>query len=332
MENITYYPDTDGDGYGDADGTTVSLSTCLPIPDGYVENADDCDDTNANRNPGIGDIYVYTDKDGDGYGNDDLFVIQDSCIDLIENQSFESGDCDDNDASIHPGATEVSDTDGIDQDCDGTVEPIVWEGANITIDQPANLKLGEDNYDAITGNVGLTRSPNGYITNVEWWVDNFSGLPDDTFDLPWEYFGRKAQNPPTIEVGVTQPSGGPGGIRWAILEKGKDNDAWNNFDMYGTLGDPTNYLSLNNIITICQFLDINQGVVSIVDDFGVNFEPGEEPLSEEDASTESFPILVGKVLGVWLVEENIYFTLTFDKLDPLGQGGSMTYTRSTPNQ
>ncbi|MCB9763589.1 MAG: hypothetical protein H6739_27725 [Alphaproteobacteria bacterium] len=32
------------------------------------------------------------------------------------------GDCDDNDASVYPGAPEESDTDGWDQNCDGPGE------------------------------------------------------------------------------------------------------------------------------------------------------------------------------------------------------------------
>lgn len=45
---ITYYADSDDDGYGDLQ-TTIEAAT---LPDGYVENSTDCDDTNANVNPG----------------------------------------------------------------------------------------------------------------------------------------------------------------------------------------------------------------------------------------------------------------------------------------
>lgn len=47
-----FYADTDGDGYGDANAT---IQDCV-APSGYVDNADDCDDTDANVNPGETEI------------------------------------------------------------------------------------------------------------------------------------------------------------------------------------------------------------------------------------------------------------------------------------
>lgn len=45
---IVYYADTDGDGYGDEFNTTIACT----LPVGYVNNSDDCDDTNENVYPG----------------------------------------------------------------------------------------------------------------------------------------------------------------------------------------------------------------------------------------------------------------------------------------
>ncbi len=44
---VTYYADSDMDGYGDIDSTTVSCT----LPDGFVDNNLDCDDTNPDINP-----------------------------------------------------------------------------------------------------------------------------------------------------------------------------------------------------------------------------------------------------------------------------------------
>ncbi|WP_223276068.1 HYR domain-containing protein [Algoriphagus aquimarinus] len=46
---LTYYLDQDGDGYGDASN---SIESCA-VPPGYVANADDCDDSDELKNPGI---------------------------------------------------------------------------------------------------------------------------------------------------------------------------------------------------------------------------------------------------------------------------------------
>ena len=57
-----------------------------------------CDKIQPQPDYGIAETSVY-DNDGDGYGAED-------------------GDCDDEDASVYPGATEVE-GDGVDSDCDG---------------------------------------------------------------------------------------------------------------------------------------------------------------------------------------------------------------------
>ncbi|MBJ6369209.1 MopE-related protein [Snuella sedimenti] len=109
----TYYADTDGDGYGDASSTTEACS----VPPGYVANSSDCDDTDADVNPGAEEVLdngkdddcdpgtldssADTDDDGDGY---------------TENE----GDCDDTDFDINPDAIEIC--DGKDNDCDGQID------------------------------------------------------------------------------------------------------------------------------------------------------------------------------------------------------------------
>lgn len=48
--NVFAWPDADGDGYGDENAEPVEA--CDEIPVGYVANADDCYDGNANAKPG----------------------------------------------------------------------------------------------------------------------------------------------------------------------------------------------------------------------------------------------------------------------------------------
>ncbi|MGK0388662.1 MAG: hypothetical protein ACI94Y_001394 [Maribacter sp.] len=54
LDYYTYYLDVDGDNYGDLN---FSLDTCIINPPiGYADNSTDCNDNNANINPGIDDI------------------------------------------------------------------------------------------------------------------------------------------------------------------------------------------------------------------------------------------------------------------------------------
>nr|WP_299172729.1 putative metal-binding motif-containing protein [uncultured Allomuricauda sp.] len=327
---ITYYPDADNDGYGDPNGQTRILPICEPTPEGFIDNKDDCDDTNANANPGIGQIKYYSDLDNDGYGEEEIYSLRDSCDDPPEKTSLVPGDCDDLDPNINPEAEEDP-NDGIDSNCDGAAEALIWTGPDFQFSKLANADWveGKDTGDELTDNVTLTRSTRGFITNIAWWKQVIGQVPTENEDLPWEYFGRQAELDPVANVGNEVPNGGPHGVRWAILEQGGQTESWNNFDMYGELGSPTNFYSLNNVVTICQLLKANQEIINIVDDFGID---NTSEIEAEDFTGRSFVALENILLGAWLVEENIYFTITFTELSSLNFGGGpMTYIRSTPN-
>lgn len=60
---VTYYADNDDDGYGDASDSVVAGSTA---PTGYVTDSTDCDDSNANTNPGAPEIQDNMDNNCDG--------------------------------------------------------------------------------------------------------------------------------------------------------------------------------------------------------------------------------------------------------------------------
>jgi len=105
----TWYRDEDGDGYGDAKRTSVACDQ----PDGFVDNADDCDDDAAAAYPGGVELW-YDGLDGDCDGGSDA----DADGDGYDYDLFGGEDCDDSDAAVSPAATELW-YDGVDQDCDG---------------------------------------------------------------------------------------------------------------------------------------------------------------------------------------------------------------------
>ncbi|MFH1468515.1 MAG: MopE-related protein [Pseudomonadota bacterium] len=145
------YDDDDDDGYLDTSGDT-RVSTDLDCDDSHegwsTDPTTDCADGNGARYPGATEVVgdridqdcdgydaCYEDADGDGYRTDVTIVTTDSdCTDPGEAGSATPGDdCDDSDATVNPGATEIT-TDGIDNDCDGEVDEtpsavVCWDGS-----------------------------------------------------------------------------------------------------------------------------------------------------------------------------------------------------------
>ncbi len=159
----TYFPDSDGDGYGDKQD--VGQDSCDPTDTYIVDNNLDCDDEKAEVSPDADEVCFdevdnncdgtadedtaidagtwYADSDGDGYGDPDSAQL---ACDQPSSTTTDATDCDDGDASINPLGTEIW-YDGTDTDCDG------W-----------------DDYDA---------DRDGYISD-DWGGDDCEDAYDDT--------------------------------------------------------------------------------------------------------------------------------------------------------
>lgn len=177
---FTYYADADNDGFGDA---ANELTTCEDsAPDGYADNANDCDDTNPNINPsadeacdgidnncnsnideGLTEYTYYADMDEDGFGDaaNETITCEDSApAGYVDN----ANDCDDTNPDINPSASEVC--DGIDNNCDSNVD----EG------------LAEYTYYADTDEDGFGDAENETTTCEDSAPDGYVGNADDCDD------------------------------------------------------------------------------------------------------------------------------------------------------
>lgn len=135
---VTWYRDSDGDGFGDPDYSKSSTTK----PSGYVGNWVDCDDDDEDVNPiadevcnGVDDNCndleddddpyladgdeMWWDHDQDGFGaeDSDSFLACESSDYFADNDD----DCDDADNDNSPDMDEICDDDE-DNDCDGTTD------------------------------------------------------------------------------------------------------------------------------------------------------------------------------------------------------------------
>ncbi len=142
VDAVSWYRDVDEDGYG---GDTEVLD-CSPPDDGatWQLQGGDCADTDPDVNPGVDEVcddvdndcdglvddddpdvdetswtVYYRDADDDGYG--DIAVQQLACG-APDGFVADNSDCDDGDAAINPGRTEVCDDADTDEDCSGAAD------------------------------------------------------------------------------------------------------------------------------------------------------------------------------------------------------------------
>ena len=133
---LTWYLDNDQDGFGGIDSVQSILSPGV----NYILVGGDCNDVLASINPnapeicdsldnncdglidnGLTFLTYYVDVDGDSYGNASFSI---SACAQPTGYVSNNTDCDDANASINPGATDVP-VNGIDEDCSGQDAPLV---------------------------------------------------------------------------------------------------------------------------------------------------------------------------------------------------------------
>jgi hypothetical protein len=228
---VTWYLDNDADTYGDAGTTTDAVLQ----PAGYVADSSDCNDNNSAINPAAAEIWDgadnncngqidegfspttwYLDSDSDSFGDSTQ-----TTLDITQPAGYvaNSSDCNDSDASINPGATEV--WDSIDNNCDGEVDegftPVTWfEDSD------------GDNYGTPSSTTVDVEKPDGFVANsldcndadaainpgaTEVWdsIDNnCDGVVDEGFTPVTWYEDSDADsfgNPAVSTVDVVQPAG-----------------------------------------------------------------------------------------------------------------------------
>ena len=135
------WADADNDGYTDGATTTLSFDTDCNDPGEAPDGAPtgECDDTDPRVFPGAteytgdgidsncdGAETCYADADGDGFADASAITVTSVDADCTDFGEADLGaprtDCDDQNAAVRPGADEHC--DGLDNDCDGAIDPV----------------------------------------------------------------------------------------------------------------------------------------------------------------------------------------------------------------
>jgi hypothetical protein len=171
LDAATWYADTDGDAYGNRTATSVACAA----PSGYVSDSTDCDDTRALTNPGALEFCNSIDDDCDGtidessatdastwYRDADRDTYGDASVSSVactapSGYVADDTDCLDTSAISYPGATEIC--DGLDNDCDGTVDDTPSGGTTYYADTDA------DGFGDPASTVSECSLPAGYAEN-----------------------------------------------------------------------------------------------------------------------------------------------------------------------
>jgi hypothetical protein len=226
LDTLTWYPDQDGDGFGDA--LAKGTLACAAGSDEVLDHTD-CDDQSADINPDgteicddggadedcdglVDDADASTatasmtswhpDVDGDGFGDTSSSTL--ACT-VPSGHTADDRDCDDSDGSINPAMAEIC-NGGVDDDCDGMADDM---------DSPV---LGTSTWYADAdgdryGDAGSSREaceqPRGYVADNTDCDDTDANLttdcPEDTGDTG-EAFTRDGSYLGTIVVAVEIPA------------------------------------------------------------------------------------------------------------------------------
>jgi len=217
-----YYPDVDGDGYGDEEASSILLCDAIG---GYVDEQTDCDDSLDSVYPGAIEVaYDGIDQDCDGA---DLCDVDGDGFDS-ELMTCGGDDCDDDDATVNTSAVEVF-YDGVDADCDG------WSDYDQDFDGHDSDAHGGDDCDDENPEVypGAEELVDGLDNDCDGYIETDDRDGDGLTDLEEWGIGSDPEDPDSDDDGLSDgeevgdaaaPTDSDGDGIYDLLDEDDDGD------------------------------------------------------------------------------------------------------------
>ena len=194
---IIWYPDNDGDGFGDPKSSQLSCTQ----PSGFVADSSDCNDNDSNINPIASEICDGMDNNCDGLVDDEDLNVDcgSSCDDGIQNGGEVGVDC----GGSCPDQCGPPDArcgifnifiDPENPDYNGPESQDIWLIPVIDIDNGSTWSSGDPkittrrlfrriNFDWTTGGACVDQTPDGTIDNNDRGINYRNCLPLERADI-----------------------------------------------------------------------------------------------------------------------------------------------------
>ncbi len=277
-EMITYYPDDDGDGYGEDGEAVITQCTGVDAPTGYVADNTDCDDTDPDVNTGE-EVTIYKDADGDEYGDLDTSQTVSVCSEIPDDYVLDNTDCDDTDPEKNGDITvfEDNDDDGLgnpevsqtisgcspipdgyvldNTDCNDNAGPFIaadWESSYL-VDRTTYATDGTSSESNFECSVEAVEGQPNTLKLIGFWGSGYAD--DNSLLITIDPCTQKATWDQTVAIGFYPWDPLIGDIHWERIDEGgyeSNSISLNLDDEYGwcTLDFENKTIQLFGVATI----------------------------------------------------------------------------------
>ena len=278
--------------------------------DGVSECQGDCDDTDINEHPGQ---TWYKDIDSDGYSDgttDTASCTRPAGYKTATELTATSGDCNDADSSVNPGAPEIP-NNGIDEDCDGsdlTCAGDSWKSSTLGELQKMPVTRRHPFISSVNGKIYVMGGRNENTVELMGLIEVYNPNDDTWATMPSAMPTPRWLGTSCVVYGKIYTIGGNTGSYVNTFEVyDPDNDTW----MSSTRGELAP-MPTSRGYTSCAVLGDKIYVFG-----GLQATVEEYDISDDVWTTKTSMLMRNEIPGATVFNNEIYFIGGFNGVSPL---------------